>query len=333
MVSVKRRGVSPMRSMLKRIISAMLVTVMVLSMTTVVFADTFTDMPNDWRKGAIENAVKNGLISGKGNGLVAPDDNITRAEMASIIVRALGATKEADISKYVDVKKGSWYYNEFSKAVYMGAFTGIDENHMNPTGNITFQECFVVLSKVFGLCYRTTSEKAKELILAYSDGTTVASWASLYYGSILENGYWTGGPDKKLRGTDYINRGEFAVVMDNLVKMYIDEPGAVSELPEGNILVRCNDVVLDGIETKYDVIIGDGVEPEKVSVKDVKIDGRLVIRGCASEENKGKTSAVIGLTPTGSIYDIQLIVPYLVVSVNKLNFARGHVVLHSTIKR
>ena len=322
-----------MKSILKRIVSSMLVVVMLLSMTTVVFADTFTDMPNDWRKTAIENAVKNGIISGKGNGLVAPDDNITRAEMASIIVRALGAKNEADVSKYLDVKKDKWYYSDFSKAVYMGAFTGNENNRMMPNANITFQECFVVLSKVFGLHHRMKADKASELISAYSDANTVSSWASLYYASLLEKGYWTGGPEKKLRGTDYINRGEFAVVMDNLVKMYIDEPGEVTNLPEGNIVVRCNDAVLDGIETKYDVIIGDGVEPQKVSVNNVKIDGRLVIRGCASEENKGKTSAVIGLAPTGSIYDIQLIVPYLVVSVNKLNFARGHVVLHSTIKR
>ncbi len=322
-----------MRSVVKKITAVILVTVMVLSMSTVVFADTFSDMPNDWRRSAIENAVKNGLISGKGNGLVAPDDNITRAEMASIIVRALGATKEADIKEFKDVKEGAWYYGELSKAVYMNAFSGDDQKMMNPTGNITFQECFTVLSKVFGLCYRMTPDKAKELILAYSDGDTVSSWASVYYASILEKEYWTGGPDKKLRAKEFINRGEFAVVMDNLVKMYITEPGEVTDIPEGNIVVRCNDVVLDGIETKYDVIIGDGVEPQKVSVNNVKIDGRLVIRGCASDENIEKPTAVLGLAPSGEINDVQLIVPYLVVSLLNVKFNKAHVVLNSTIKR
>jgi len=322
-----------MRSTIKKIISVVLVMVMVFSMTTVVFADTFTDMPNDWRKTAIENAVKNGIISGRGNGIVAPDDNITRAEMASIIVRALGATKEADTYKYYDLRTKKWYSSDFAKAVYMGAFTGNEKNRMLPDANITFQECFVVLSKVFGLCHRMTPERAKELISQYSDASTVASWASVYYGSLLEKGYWTGGPDKKLRGTDYINRGEFAVVMDNLIKMYIDEPGTVTNLPEGNVLIRCNDVVLDGVETNYDVIVGDGVEAGKLTVQNAKINGRLVVRGCASDENIENPRSVVGLAPTGEINDVQVIAPYVVVSILGAKINKGHVVANATIKR
>lgn len=316
-----------------KIISAILIMVLTISMSSVVFADTFVDMPNDWRKTAIENAVKNGLISGKGDGRVAPDDNITRAEMASIIVRALGAKKEADLSKFKDVKEGSWYYKEFSKAVYMNAFEGNDQNLMNPTGNITFQECFIVLSKTFGLDIRMDEEEATTVLSAYSDAGTVAPWAKIYYASIVKGGYWTGGPEGKLRGADYINRGEFAVVMDNLVKLYVDEPGQVTNVPDGNILVRCNGVSLDGLQTKHDVIIGDAVDANQISVKNVKLHGRLVVRGCASDENIENPGTVFGLIPSGEIFDVQVIAPYIAISVVETKFKFGHVVLNSTIKR
>ena len=59
----------------------------------------FTDMPDDWTTSALKNAVKNGLLNGY-DGKIMPNDNIKRSEMAAILVRAFGATKEADISSF-----------------------------------------------------------------------------------------------------------------------------------------------------------------------------------------------------------------------------------------
>lgn len=333
-----------MNNFVKKLVSACLSTAIAVSMTTAVFAaETFTDMPNDWRTTAIENAVKNGLISGMGDGTVAPDANITRAQMAAIIVRALGATQEADISGFVDVSSNKWYYKELSKAVYMQAFSGDDQKRMNPENNITFQECFVVLSRVFGLDIRTTAESAKAALSLFQDGSGVAGWAVPYYGSIVANGYWAGGEEGLLTPKDYITRGEFAVVMDNLVKTYVSEPGDLKELPTtGNIVVRCDDAVLDGLQLKGDVIIGDGVSAGKISMKDVNIDGRLVLRGCAtpgyvektdSEGNVKKeyTCIGIGCSPSGSIFDVQIIAPYIGVNLANVNFKKAHGVKNSKV--
>ena len=144
-----------MNKSFKKLASCLLSAAVAVSAYAGVFAESFSDMPNDWRTAAIENAVANGLISGMGDGTVAPDANITRAQMAAIIVRALGARNAADISMFADVSQDAWYYDELAKAVYMNAFSG-DGQNMNPENNITFQECFTVLSRVFGLYYRTT---------------------------------------------------------------------------------------------------------------------------------------------------------------------------------
>ncbi len=336
-----------MNKSVKKIISTLLASAILLSVSAVAFADevevsetkqVFTDMPDDWRTEAIQNAVDNGLISGVGDGKVAPDAPITRAQMAAIIVRALGAKEKADISVYTDVDENAWYYDELAKAVYMNAFSG-DGNNMYPDKEITFQECFTVLSRVFALDLALKSktdaypapaetyyfiEDYENSLSLYADANLVADWAKLYYGSIVYGGYWSGGEQMLLRPTEYITRGEFAVVMDNLVEMYITEPGVVTELPEGNIVVRANDVVLDNIKHKGNVIIADSVEPEKVSLNDVEIDGRLVFRGCAApgyvddiddEGNvvgqKLRYTTFVGCTPTGKATRVVLAVPYI----------------------
>ena len=323
-----------MNKSFKKLASCLLSAAVAVSASVGVFAESFSDMPNDWRTAAIENAVANGLISGMGDGTVAPDANITRAQMAAIIVRVLGARNATDISMFADVSQDAWYYDELAKAVYMNAFSG-DGQNMNPENNITFQECFTVLSRVFGLYYRTTEAEAAAALAEYSDGSEVASWAVRYYGSVVKNGYWTGGEKKLLTPAAYITRGEFAVVMDNLVKTYISEAGAVSELPEGNVVVRCSDVVLDGVKVNGDLIVGDGVEANKITINDINVTGRLVYRGCATpglveyETSEGATATKmsyteIGNAPTGEVFELQIIAPYIYINLGGLKYQKAY---------
>ena len=56
---------------------------------------TFSDMPDNWATEALESAVANGLLVGD-DGKIMPDSPLTRAQMATIIARAFGATEEGD---------------------------------------------------------------------------------------------------------------------------------------------------------------------------------------------------------------------------------------------
>lgn len=305
------------------------------------FAESFSDMPEDWRKGALENAVANGIISGMGDGTIAPDANITRAQMAAIIVRALGATEKTDISMFSDVSADKWYYDELAKAVYMQAFSG-DGNNMNPEKNITFQECFTVLSRVFGLCYRIDDKAVDGVLAAYSDGAQVADWAKKYYASVVDGGYWTGGESKLLRPGEFITRGEFAVVMDNLVKKYINTAADAEELPDGNILVRGSDVNLDAKKINGDLIIGDGVPANKISLKNVEISGDFVLRGCATptmkeyKESDGSTGKKIsygdiGCVISGKCNGVYIVAPYVSANISELKYNTGWAIKDTNI--
>ena len=271
---------------------------------SVASAATFSDMPsNPEAQNAIENAVKNGIISGYTDGTFKPDAYITRAEMASIITRACGAKNEGNISSFSDVTPDKWYYSSVAKAYEMGALSGSD-GKMNPDNFITFQECFTVLSNVFDLIpeytisgYVESSTLPSNIAMGvvnnrirlydisvleqYTDNNEIADWAKIYVAGVVTNGGWNG-VDNKLTPTKNITRLQFAMVMDNLFKTYIDEPGTYSSIPEGNVLVRCDGAVLKNITTNDDIYIADGVSPNGVTLDNIKTNGRLVIRGCAT---------------------------------------------------
>lgn len=212
---------------------------------------SFSDMPSGIRGTAMQAAADNGLLNGypTENGYeIRPDNNITRAEMGAILVRATGASKTANLSGFTDMTDASaWYYSEMGKAVAMGAFKGDDENRLNPNNNITFQEAFVVLSRIFDLSDKKTTDEIKSLkawtagtvidevvsmvndnptpadpFAGYADADLVADWAKEDYGNLLKFGYWQP-EDGLLRPAEYITRAEFAMVMHNLVQTYIDE--------------------------------------------------------------------------------------------------------------
>ena len=263
----------------KKIISILGAFAAAASLSANVFAADFIDMPDNWTTSALENAVKNGLLYGEESSegmMINPDANITRAQMAAIIVRAFGAQETTDISGYIDADPNAWYYTELSKAVAMGAFKG-DGNRIDPQNNITFQECFTVMSQVLQM--DLFPEYYTKDLSSFTDTDDISSWAVPYVKAVVGRGFWDG-IDSKLLPKEYITRSQFAVLMDNIVKTYINEPGEYTEeFAEGNVMVRCNGAVLTGSKIKGDLIIGDAVTDADTNIDNTEVSDLLIVRG------------------------------------------------------
>lgn len=251
-----------------------LLTVITLLFSTSAFAAEFKDMPDNWATEALNAAVDNGLINGS-DGYIYPDNPMTRAEMAAIITRATGATKEADISMFSDVTKDDWFYSVMAKAVNMKAFNGSD-GKLNPNSNITRQEAFVVLARVFGL--DKLADKEYTELSKFSDGADIADWAKKEVNMIIKSGFVSGNGGK-VNPLDNITRAEFAVVMNRLVKYYIDEPGDYTPEADGNIMIRCSGVNINNLVTDKMICIGDLNAGEEVKFNGCDVKGEMIIRG------------------------------------------------------
>ncbi len=283
---------------MKKVLSLLICAVMLVSVCS---ASTFVDMPNNWSTEALTNAVNNGLIGGA-NGYIRPDDPMTRAEMATIMVRAFGATQEADISAFTDVNPTDWFYSSMAKAVAMGAFNGSD-GKLNPQNNITREETFAVLARMFSLNYDKEIDEhfkravsADTVLSAFSDGDKVAAWAKDLVAAIISSGY-VGGSNGMLNPKDNIKRAEFAAVMNRLVTTYIDEAGTYTTLPEGNVVVRGEGVNIENAKVKGDLVIGEGAKDGAI-LKNTDVSGRFVVRtGEKTELHKGTFGSIRLIRP------------------------------------
>lgn len=238
----------------------------------------FSDFPNDWSSDALTAAVENGLLGGVSDGVIAPSGVLTRAQMATIINRAFGATEAASLSGYTDVSPDAWYYNDMAKAVQMGTFVGAGGGLLEPNDAITREEALCVLARAFAI-----EDADASALDAFSDSASVSGWARETVAGMIASGYVGGYEDGTLRPQGTITRAEFAAVMDRLVDTYISEAGDITTDENGNVLVRSADVNLDGMTIDGDLILADGIGTGDVALNGVTVNGRLLVRGGGTE--------------------------------------------------
>lgn len=257
----------------------------------------FVDFPNDWSTGAMTAAVDNGLLGGVGDGRIAPQGEVTRAQMAAIINRAFGAEKQASLSSYSDVAADAWYAVDMAKAVQMGTFSGTGNGLLEPDRAITREEAFSVLARAFALEAGDDSSLA-----SFSDGAQVSSWAKGSVSAMVAAGYVNGSDGNRLNPQQTITRAEFAAVMSKIVAQYIDAEDVQRSRSlsiDGNVIVRGN-VDLSGYTINGDVIIAD--EATNVTLDGVTVNGRLVVRGASDSLTISGSTAdgVIITNPNGA---------------------------------
>ena len=231
----------------------------------------YKDFPNDWSAKSLEQAIDNGLLNGS-NGMIDAKGLLTRAQMAAIVSRSFGAAKTASLDDYRDVLPSAWYYSDMGKAVKMGAFQGAN-GLLNPDAPITREEAFTVLARAFAL-----EGGGSATLKDFVDGGTVSSWASESVAALVAGGY-VNGANGMLNLKNNITRAEFAKVITGMAASYVGAEGVSGKTVEGNMVVRESGASLSGMTINGDLIIADSAD--KVSLDNVKVTGRIVIRGGA----------------------------------------------------
>ena len=253
----------------------------------------YKDFPNDWSSQSLERAIDDGLLNGS-NGQIDAKGLLTRAQMAAIVSRAFGAAKTASLSSYKDVLPSAWYYIDMGKAVQMQAFQGAD-GLLHPNDPITREEAFTVLARAFAL-----ADGSSSVLSAFSDSTSVSSWAKGSVAALVENGY-VDGANGRLNLKNNITRAEFAKVITGMAASYVGSETVSGKTVDGNVIVRASGAALSNVTINGDLIIADSAD--KVSLENVKVTGRIVIRGGASSVSATNTTAGKGVlvdSPNGS---------------------------------
>ncbi len=140
---------------------------------------TFGDIQSSPDKAAIEALAAREIINGMNETEFQPGATMTRAQYATIVVKALGLTPVAN-GKFSDVPAKAWYAPYVGTANEYGIVNGISETEFNPAGTITRQEAAVMTiraAKLCGLDTELSDGECDDILCDYMDYRTIASWA------------------------------------------------------------------------------------------------------------------------------------------------------------
>ncbi len=133
-------------------------------------SNPFTDMAGHWAAADVLAMNKAGIVSGVSDTLFDPDRNITRAEFAAIIARALKLSdKTAD---YKDVSD-EWFAPYVGACSDAGIISGYD-GMFRPNDNITRQEMAVIIVNAYSYLEKAGANGG---IDSFTDKAEIADWA------------------------------------------------------------------------------------------------------------------------------------------------------------
>ena len=181
----------------------------------------FSDVTNHWAKEAINNMGARMVVSGDGNNTYAPDRDITRAEFAAIVVRALGLEASESASSFNDVKDSDWYCGYIETASDYGIITGYDATTFGPKDKITREQAMTMIAramKITGLKSDLKDSEITALIAGYADGAATSDYATTSIATCLKTGVITGRSSDTIAPKYYITRAEVATIVQRLLQ-------------------------------------------------------------------------------------------------------------------
>ena len=182
----------------------------------------------------LEKGDHSAYIIGYPDGTVRPEQDITRAEVATIFFRLLTdeAREEnwASTNSYQDVSSDAWYNNAVSTLSNMGIIKGYPDGTFKPNAKITRAE-FAAIATRF-------SKSEVDETASFTD-VSKTFWASKEIAKAEKLGWIKGDGDGKFRPNDNIKRLEVMTLVNRVLERAVDKDGICEDVitwsdnPEG----------------------------------------------------------------------------------------------------
>lgn len=173
----------------------------------------FGDVPqNSWFADAVKYVSENKLMNGKSTTAFAPNENMSRAMLATVLYRMSSETAEAD-SSFRDVSSSAYYAAAVNWASSEGIVNGTGANAFSPNASITREQLAAML-------YRYAGEPSVSADLsAYTDTVDISPYASKAVEWCVAKGILSGKSATRLAPQDTATRAECAAMLQRFAAL------------------------------------------------------------------------------------------------------------------
>ena len=179
------------------------------------YAKDYVDLDQTYTEAryAIEVLTAKHMIKGVDDSHYAPNQSVTRAEFATLLVNAMDFSLKQYQGVFQDVQGTAWYAPYVQTAYEAGLIQGQGEGKYNPQGKITREEMAVMIARAY-------EYKGKEATLAtdgFTDEGEISSWAKEVARKMKAEGLIKGVGNNNFAPKKDTLRSDAAVMMYRLI--------------------------------------------------------------------------------------------------------------------
>jgi len=181
------------------------------------YRKTFADVSDkSWAKEAIEKLAAKHIIKGIDEEKFGPDLQVTRAQFATILSRALGLTPAEYSAVFADVSANQYYTPHVLKMAELGIVQG-SNGKFRPHDSITREEMAVMIMNAYHYKHKDSSVSAEGA--TFKDMKEVSAWAKKAVKEAKSLGIVNGSGDDLFTPKNKATRAETAKMVLKLVEI------------------------------------------------------------------------------------------------------------------
>ncbi|MDP6575479.1 MAG: S-layer homology domain-containing protein [Candidatus Peribacteraceae bacterium] len=216
---------------MRKLITAVSTTAILLASTPLAFASVFPDVPDGYMyQEEIEMLVGAQVINGNPDGSFKPERGVNRAEMLKMLYKAKGKIPDA-ASKgcFKDVGAGSWYEMYVCDAAANRYVQGYSDGTFRPATLVNRVEALKMIMEIFDVNVEEITEARRDIV-KFVDVST-AAWYTKYLYAGFDKGILPiiGQEGARFFPNWPLLRGEAAAYIFNSLHVQLDEERAETE--------------------------------------------------------------------------------------------------------
>jgi hypothetical protein len=181
-----------------------------------------------WAYDSIQALSKDNILTGYNDQTFRPDLPVTRAEFATMIIKAL-ERDDMQIGQrhnFVDVSPQYWGDKNIQRAYKLDLISGFPDGTFKPGSLITKSQVLAILANTLNTGYLSKSE-AENIVASFRDSTRIPEWAVIPVAKTVQADIVVNYPQNNmLMPTEYTSRAEVAAMLYKLrQRLNLDQPG------------------------------------------------------------------------------------------------------------
>lgn len=178
---------------------------------------SFADAKDHWAEAPITWLSSRYIINGYNTQEFRPEQQITRAEFSSMLLRSLGLNEEQldDVKGFNDVDSNSWYATAIFNLSQRGIVNGFEDGNFYPNKTITREEMAAMIERTLSFMGKNTQPSST---IQVEDIKDISSWATSAVQLLYNQNIIQGRENNEFAPKENATRGETAAILMRMIE-------------------------------------------------------------------------------------------------------------------